>query len=476
MNFDAYRVYLRSIIKPLVITAIFAVSAADLLSAQQLGKTANVTAYGAKGDGVADDTAAIQNAINDVVAAGGGKIFVPNGTFLVNAKLAIAGNYIYFGGDGPGSRIKAGPGLTGQTYVLEVSGRRHDVEIAHLYFEGKGHTFSDPSSIHGQAESYQVNTHDCWFTNWGYYGGPDYSQSYDGLITRNIITNCFLGITSSGSVYNYGNIISHNTIIACNMGIVSEYGHDITITDNYIEFQTPGYGDTGIRVYGTQGFVVAHNTLFDANAGTSQSAPNNGIRIGSGSNVYGQPADGQITHNSITGFYWAIRLQSVQNTTISDNTVYRPRSHGILLDPADSNGPASVNNLFAHNTLNTPAGTAILESSGGGDGNLVEQNRIVAAKTPATITGSSSKARLNVGYVTENSGGATIAAGTTAVAVTHGLTQIPALKDISVTPTNNLGSATKFWISNVTAQTFTINTDTDPGVNTATFAWSVSTH
>jgi len=42
----------------------------------------NVTNYGAVGDGMTDNTAAIQNGINAASAAGGGIVEVPAGTFL----------------------------------------------------------------------------------------------------------------------------------------------------------------------------------------------------------------------------------------------------------------------------------------------------------------------------------------------------------------------------------------------------------
>ncbi|WP_275900167.1 glycosyl hydrolase family 28-related protein [Pseudomonas sp. 15A4] len=39
----------------------------------------NVQNFGAKGDGVSDDTAAIQQAIDAAAAAGGGQVYVPPG-------------------------------------------------------------------------------------------------------------------------------------------------------------------------------------------------------------------------------------------------------------------------------------------------------------------------------------------------------------------------------------------------------------
>lgn len=50
--------------------------------------TFNVLDYGAKGDGVADDTRAIQLAINAAAKAGGGEVRIPPGTFIVSGPNA----------------------------------------------------------------------------------------------------------------------------------------------------------------------------------------------------------------------------------------------------------------------------------------------------------------------------------------------------------------------------------------------------
>lgn len=48
------------------------------------GASVNVLDYGAVGDGVTDDRAAFQAAVNAVIAAGRGTVFVPSGTYLIN--------------------------------------------------------------------------------------------------------------------------------------------------------------------------------------------------------------------------------------------------------------------------------------------------------------------------------------------------------------------------------------------------------
>ena len=74
----------------------------------------------------------------------------------------------------------------------------------------------------------------------------------------------------------------------------------------------------------------------------------------------------------------------------------------------------------------------------------------------------------NPGYVTENSGVATIAGGQTQIVVAHGLAA--AAHTVHVTPAGNLGQAAKFWVDEIGEREFTIKLDAAPGADTP-FHW-----
>ncbi len=135
------------------------------------------------------------------------------------------------------------------------------------------------------------------------------------------------------------------------------------------------------------------------------------------------------------------------------------------------------NSLETSNTVVGHVRSLIREEGTGGSGdNIIEANTVSVGVNPPTValiesSGTDTIVRNNAGWVTEKGGLATVANGTTAIAVTHGLSVTPTLANISVTPTNSLGTAAKFWISGVGATQFTINVNADPGVTTAAFAW-----
>ncbi|MDL9978735.1 glycosyl hydrolase family 28-related protein [Microbacterium sp. ASV49] len=65
----------------------------------------NVQDFGAKGNGTADDTTAIQSAINAAQAAGGGTVYLPSGTYKTTATLIVTGAKMTVEGEGASSII-----------------------------------------------------------------------------------------------------------------------------------------------------------------------------------------------------------------------------------------------------------------------------------------------------------------------------------------------------------------------------------
>ncbi|MBA1291394.1 glycoside hydrolase family 55 protein, partial [Pseudomonas japonica] len=111
----------------------------------------NVKDFGAVGDGVTDDTAAIQATIDAAAAAGGGTVFVPTGTFIVSAGeepsdgcLMLKSN-VYMEGAGAGlTTVKVADGsdtkITG--VIRSAYGEEtHDFGLSNLTIDGnRDHT------------------------------------------------------------------------------------------------------------------------------------------------------------------------------------------------------------------------------------------------------------------------------------------------------------------------------------------------
>jgi len=70
----------------------------------------NVKDFGAKGDGVTDDWKAIQDALDYVKANGGGRVYVPNGKYLIGTKITIP-SFTYFYGESQNAEMLASNAL-----------------------------------------------------------------------------------------------------------------------------------------------------------------------------------------------------------------------------------------------------------------------------------------------------------------------------------------------------------------------------
>src|SRR3990172_759646 len=135
-----------------------------------------------------------------------------------------------------------------------------------------------------------------------------------------------------------------------------------------------------------------------------------------------------------------------------------------------------ISNNIISDTLSADQQRGIREWAG--DYNIITGNTIWASNVPIAVVGDNDIIRDNMiigspatPFVTLARGTATVANGSTTTTVTHTLATTPLARNCTVTPTNNLGNAAKFWADSFGATTFIINVDVDPGATTATFAW-----
>ena len=82
----------------------------------------SVLDYGAAGDGVADDTAEIQVAIDAVEAAGGGVVYFPRGTYLITAGLVVDQQKVSLRGAGIGVTTLKGSGAISPFNAITFQG------------------------------------------------------------------------------------------------------------------------------------------------------------------------------------------------------------------------------------------------------------------------------------------------------------------------------------------------------------------
>jgi hypothetical protein len=100
------------------------------------GALFNVKAYGATGNGIANDTTAIQSAINAAVSAGGGIVYFPEGSYLLNGTITNSrADIVSLVGTGMGSEILVDStlGLSIPT-IANVQSQFHSAGIEHLRF------------------------------------------------------------------------------------------------------------------------------------------------------------------------------------------------------------------------------------------------------------------------------------------------------------------------------------------------------
>lgn len=347
-------------------------------------------AYGAKGDGVTDDTAAIQRAVN-AVAGTGGTVGVPDGTYMVNA-VAQGSMGIRLGSNmtlrlSPGAVLKAIPNASANYAILAVSfANRVNIVGGTLLGERSAHTGSRGEWGMGLSISNSdqvvvdgVTAKECWGD--GFYitdrstnvtlchVTADHNRrqglsvtSVDGLVVRSSTFKNTAGTEPECGIDfepNDGQTINNALVTGCtlanNAGSGFQCGFSETFTSpritntvfdsntcagNGLNPVSGGYR-RGVYVDHSFGTVTVSNNTITGTRGQGILVSRSPNTIVKGNRVSGTLVVGGNTRNTGGGIYiWASPHSSITNNTVSGNA-----TTGIWLMERDSTVVISGNTL-----------------------------------------------------------------------------------------------------------------------------------
>ena len=227
------------------------------------GGMRNVMAYGAAGDGVTNDTTAVQAALT-----AGGDVYFPPGTYLVTG-LTSGASTKSMRGSGAGSIIKSATDAA----VLSVSAS--DLQIVGVKFEGDGlgatydggKTAQDGVLIN---DKYRVEILGCTFYNLGGAGVSVTTASLDGHEGSRVVSCRFLSCNNGIHADARGEYITAVgcEFSGCNRGLLIEGGNSIAsgcnISDNLTGVKLIAGTNNGHGI--CTGCNINHNTDYSVHA------------------------------------------------------------------------------------------------------------------------------------------------------------------------------------------------------------------
>jgi parallel beta-helix repeat protein len=352
----------------------------------------NVTDFGATGNDSTNDTAAIQAALNAARDAGGGKVYIPDGTYIITGTgkayegaLRIYSNTELFG-DGMGkTELKLQDGWSAKITGLirtPVNEETHDVVIRDLTLNGNrakttadvdgimtgvlpGSPKQDTNILIERVEIHDVsriafNPHE-QTTNLIIRDSVAHHNTWDGFVGDFISNSVYENNIAYANDRNGINIVthSHDVVVRNNtsydngqIGIVVQRGSGSTTINGWENMLTNDILVEGNTVYGNYRGIVLKQTE------NSQIV-------------------GNIIHDNI---YEGIYLEGSRNNVIDGNKITEDYSGIGLRDYSGSiPGPdASYGNKVLNNVINTTA-LAIHENGSTTVGNIYAGNLLSSA-------------------------------------------------------------------------------------------------
>jgi hypothetical protein len=413
----------------------------------ELRTRVNVKQFGAVGDGVTDDTAAINAALAAVNVAGG-TLWFPAGVYICsgqwnmanfsNVHLRGAGG-IFQGGNAVGTMIKFTQ--SGSTSCINNTGgigcSFHDIVFAYTSATYSG-TLLDASCATPQNIT-QGKIDGCQFLQLGTTntaGNLVAINNVSGYVIENCIfarANCAIRGGLNGSLGASNAVTVSNCEISYCTTAIANPNNFWTILRTSFE---PGPSLGPSQIWNDTSNPIANLTIIGCFFGDVQ---NTG------------------THLNLTGVTNLLILGSIfggDNVHVTTAVALAGVNTGIVIQ----------GNTFVQ--LNT--GISITGTVSGGS---LSGNTFTSTTTPLFGKSSASNFSLsgNAGFITEKTGTATITAGTFSVTVNHGLAVTPGNGQIELVPAGDTLGA-RWWLASWTATQFTITINASQASNLV-FYW-----
>ncbi len=204
--------------------------------------------FGAKGDGIHDDTEAIQKAINEQ-AARGGTLYVlfPGAHYLTTQPINVLTNAVHLLGAGRDLSVIAPVGFTGDYFLFD--------SVSECSISGMSFL---PTGPQGGSRSSAIHFKNC-----------DFSLARDFKIMGNTKTGVFV----EGGASQFGNFIEEFKIGDCSLNGIwvggSLLAQDCTIRNGVIAASTPGGTINGIFMDFASGVYVNQVDAISCQAGVA---------------------------------------------------------------------------------------------------------------------------------------------------------------------------------------------------------------
>jgi hypothetical protein len=323
----------------------------------KLREAVSVKDFGAVGNGVTDDTAAIQAAIAAINTNGGGSIYFPKGTYLISSLLTVSSNTNLVG-ETLGTVLKVAAGSV-ITAMVRVAASSSNVTISSLKFDLNNTLNVIGAWVSGVGIN-NVTVEDCTFfnsngVNGHYYIVVNSSTSATTNYTNNIkIIGCNF---SSNTVVTTGSIAASSTTLTLAAGtganIVNGQGvyvvgaQSLTAT-GYLTATVVSGGGTDTLVLSTPAIASVTNAQVIAGVSGGITCFNGVYNLLIEGNTAGQVVTAfrlnnfltgckevKLKNNTVTSFFnRAIVLEGVLRSVISDNIVSGTYSTGTAITGA----------------------------------------------------------------------------------------------------------------------------------------------